>query len=98
MEKNLYGIRIHLTLKKFANILSHYNEESSQIPKSDVIKFCEYVINLNHAFTCLCGKSILKLDPVSHKLICSNPKCRDAIDMNSFSDIDFGFGQEEAES
>lgn len=81
-----------------ANILSHYNEESSQIPKSDVIKFCEDVINLNHAFTCLCGKSILKLDPVSHKLICSNPKCRDAIDMNSFSDIDFGFGQEEAES
>ena len=74
-----------------ANILSHYNEDSSQIPKNDVVKFCEDVINLNHAFTCHCGKSILKLDPVSHKLICSNPKCRDAIDMNGFKDTDFGF-------
>ncbi|MBQ9025632.1 MAG: DUF2813 domain-containing protein [Methanobrevibacter sp.] len=78
-----------------ANILSHYNEESSQIPKSDVVKFCEDVINLNHAFTCDCGKSIFKLDPISHKLICSNPKCRDAIDMNSFDDINFGFSEEE---
>ena len=80
-----------------ANILSHYNEESSSIPKSDVVKFCEDVINLNHAFTCYCGKSILKLDSKAHKLICSNPKCRDSIDMNGFSDIDFGYVEEEAE-
>ena len=74
-----------------ANILSHFNEESDQIPKSDVQKFCRDVVELNHAFTCDCGKSFLKLDPVSHKLICSNPKCRDAIDMNSFSETEFDF-------
>lgn len=83
--------------KYIANILSHHNNESGQLPKNDVVKFCEDVINLNHAFTCLCGKSILKLDPVSHKLICSNPKCRDTVDMNSFADIDFGFVEEESE-
>lgn len=75
--------------KHIANTLSHYNPQSGDLPKNDVVKFCEDVINLNHAFTCDCGKSFLKLDPVSHKLICSNEKCRDAIDMNGFSDTDF---------
>lgn len=80
-----------------ANILSHHNEESSQLPKRDVVKFCEDVINLNHAYKCDCGKSILKLDSKSNKLICSNENCRDAIDMNSFSDIDFEYDEKEIE-
>ena len=77
-----------------ANILSHHNEDSAQLPKSDVVKFCEDVINLNHAYKCDCGKTILKLDTKSNKLICSNENCRDAIDMNSFKEVDFGFNQE----
>jgi len=80
-----------------ANLLSHYNQESNQLPKNDVVKFCEDVINLNHAFKCTCGKSFLKLDSKSNKLLCSNEKCRDAIDMNSFNEIDFGFNKEEIE-
>lgn len=80
-----------------ANILSHHNEDSAQLPKSDVVKFCEDVINLNHAYKCDCGKTILKLDTKSNKLICSNENCRDAIDMNSFKDIDFGWTNEEIE-
>ena len=83
--------------KYIANILSHYNKESDSLPKNDVVKFCNDVINLNHAYKCDCGKSLLKLDSRSHKLICSNPKCRDAVDMNSFKDINFGDIQEEAE-
>ena len=79
-----------------ANILSHHNEESALLPKSDVVKFCEDVIRLNHAYKCTC-KTFMKLDSKSKKLICSNPSCRDAIDFNSFVDIDFGFGQEEVE-
>lgn len=78
-----------------ANILSHHNEDSDLLPKSDVKKFCEDVINLNHAYTCDCGKSLLKLDSKSNKLICSNVNCRDSIDMNSFDDIDFGHVEEE---
>ncbi|MEE0943343.1 MAG: DUF2813 domain-containing protein [Methanobrevibacter sp.] len=80
-----------------ANILSHYNKESSQLPKNDVKKFCEDVINLNHAYKCDCGKSFLKLDPKSNKLICSNEKCRDTVDMNSFSEIDFGYSEGKVE-
>lgn len=77
-----------------ANILSHHNEDSHQLPKNDVVKFCEDVINLNHAYKCDCGKTILKLDTKSNKLICSNENCRDAIDMNSFKDVDFGWTNE----
>ena len=78
-----------------ANLLSHYNEQSNQLPKNDVVKFCEDVINLNHAYKCDCGKSFLKLDSKSNKLICSSEKCRDAIDMNSFKDTDFGHVEED---
>ena len=52
------------------------------------------MINLNHAYKCDCGKTILKLDTKSNKLICSNENCRDAIDMNSFKDVDFGWTNE----
>lgn len=67
-----------------ANELSHYNDTSDSIPKNDVIKFCDDVINLKRAFTCDCGKSFLILDKESKKLICTHKKCRDSIDMNSF--------------
>lgn len=75
--------------KHIANTLSHHNS-GEELPKKDVVKFCEDVINLNKAFTCYCGKSYLKLDHQSNKLLCMNPKCRDAIDMNSFKETDFG--------
>lgn len=78
-----------------ANILSHHNEENDLLPKSDVEKFCGDVIELNHAYKCDCGKSFLKLDSDSKKLICSHKKCKDAIDMNSFTNIDFGYVEEE---
>lgn len=70
-----------------ANILSHHNDENDLLPKSDVEKFCEDVINLKRAFTCDCGKSTLKIDSKSKKLICSNEKCRDAVDMNKFEEL-----------
>jgi len=80
-----------------ANILSHHNEDSDLVPKNDVVKFCEDVINLNHAYKCDSCKTILKLDSKSNKLICYNENCRDAIDMNSFKDINFGYNKEEVE-
>lgn len=79
--------------RNVANKLSHYNPDD--LPKNDVVKFCEDVINLNHAFKCKCGKSFLKLDPVSHKMICSNEHCREAVDMNAFENLDFGLGEVE---
>lgn len=79
--------------RNIANKLSHYNPDD--LPKNDVVKFCEDVINLNHAFKCKCGKSFLKLDPVSHKMICSNEHCREAVDMNAFENLDFGLGEVE---
>lgn len=85
--------------RHIANILSHHNEESDLLPKSDIEKFCEDVINLKQAYTCYCGqKSFLKLDSDSKKLICFKKNCRASIDMNSFADIDFGFEKEEIES
>lgn len=83
--------------KHTANLLSHYNEQSSQLPRSDVEKFCYDVINLRQAYTCDCGYSLLILDDLSKKLICPRPKCRDTIDMNSFKDIDFMFVEKEIE-
>ncbi|WP_458453098.1 AAA family ATPase [Methanobrevibacter sp.] len=79
--------------RNIANKLSHYNPDN--LPKNDVVKFCEDVINLNHAFKCKCGKSFLKLDPVSHKMICSNEHCREAVDMNAFENLDLGLGEVE---
>ena len=83
--------------KHTANILSHYNKESSQLPRSDVEKFCGDVINLREAYTCWsCRRSLLKLDIASNKLICERSNCRETIDMDGFKDIDFDFVEEEA--
>ena len=71
--------------KYLANLLSHNNEESPQLPKRDVEKFCIDVINLKKAHTCDCGRGILEIDSKSKKLICTSNKCRDSVDMNGFN-------------
>ena len=44
--------------------------------------FCYSILNLRQAFTCTeCGKGLLRFDSDSKKLICTNSKCQQTVDI-----------------
>ena len=81
--------------KHIANLLSHDNEEFYELSRNDVQSFCYSILDLRKAFTCEeCGKGLLKFDSNSKKLICTNPKCQETVNMISMDEMEI---EEESE-
>ena len=67
-----------------ANVLSHDNQDFAFVSFTDTKTFCDGVLKLKKAFICEEDGSFIKLDNKSKKIICKNPECKLALDMNGF--------------